>query len=101
MTAIPPTVAASVDALVNAFPVEDIWYLEAGDAPECGLERPRNLIVAVRDGEEAHLIEPRMRARLADAGEDVHVFPLAAFERIPRPLLVKMALTHGESVYRR
>ena len=93
--------AASVDALVKAFPVEDIWRLEAGAAPECGLERPQNLIVAVRDGEEAHRLEPQMRALLKDAAEDVHVFPLSAFERIPRPLLVKMALTHGESVYRR
>ncbi|HRJ71592.1 MAG TPA: hypothetical protein PLS03_05170 [Terrimicrobiaceae bacterium] len=101
MTAIPSSVAASVEILVKAFPVEDIWYLEAGDAPECGLERPHNLIVAVRDGEEAHRLEPAMRARLQDAAEDVHVFPLAAFERIPRPLLVKMALTHGESVFRR
>jgi len=35
----------------------------------------------------------------AAAGIEAFVFPLSAIDLIPRPLMVKMALTNGERIY--
>lgn len=92
-----------VAALVKAFPIEDVWLLEAGAAKECELTSPINLIVIVPDGSEAHTIESAalemIRKRPDWSGIDVFAFPLSAITRIPRPLLVKMALTSGRNIY--
>jgi hypothetical protein len=92
-----------VTALVKGFPVEDIWLLEAGTAKECALEKPVNLIVIVPDESEAHVVEGAatelIRKRPEWSGIDVFAFPLSAITRIPRPLLVKMALTGGRNIY--
>ena len=44
-----------VAALVEAFPIEDVWLLEAKAAKECELDSPINLIVIVSDDSEAHI----------------------------------------------
>ena len=92
-----------VAALVGGFPVEDIWLLEAGAAKECALEKPANLIVIVPDTSEPHVVESAASELIRQRPEwnamDVFVFPLSAVTRIPRPLLVKMALTSGRNLY--
>ena len=92
-----------VAALVKGFPVEDIWLLEAGTARECALEKPVNLIVIVPDESEAHIVESAaielIRQRPEWNGIDVFAFPLSTVTRVPRPLLVKMALTSGRNIY--
>lgn len=89
--------------LIAAFPVEDIWLLEAGAARECGLKKPVNLIMILPDGSEAHVVErgaiELIRARPEWNETDLFVFSLSALSRTPRPLLLKMALTSGENVY--
>jgi hypothetical protein len=92
-----------VAALVKAFPIEDVWLLEAKSAKECELDSPVNLIVIVPDGSEAHVIERAAVELVRKHPEwseiDVFAFPLSVITRIPRPLLVKMALTGGRNVY--
>jgi hypothetical protein len=92
-----------VEVLVSQFPIEDIWLLEAGNAPECYLDKPYNLIVITRGTVEPHKLEAEARALLhekfGEAEVDVYAFPLDAIMRIPRPLLIKMALQSGENVY--
>lgn len=103
MKVLPPHIDECVSALLKAFPVEDVWLLDRDDANECGLDTSHALIVAVSDGESAHERENEARAlfQQKSIGRDfsVFVFPLSTIERIPRPLLVKMALTSGERVY--
>ena len=92
-----------VAALVKAFPIEDIWLLEANAAKECELDSPINLIVVVPDESEAHVIEraavEMVRGRPEWNEIGVFAFPLSVITRIPRPLLVKMALTGGRNIY--
>jgi hypothetical protein len=92
-----------VVALVAGFPIEDIWLLEPARAKECHLDKSVNLIVIVTGGSEPHLIsagiEDLIRKRADWSGIDVFVFPLSAITRIPRPLLVKMALSAGTNIY--
>jgi hypothetical protein len=92
-----------VAALVVGFPIEDIWLLEPGRAKECHLDKPINLIVILTEGSEPHLIatamEELIRKRTEWSGIEVFVFPLSAITRIPRPLLVKMALSAGTNIY--
>ena len=92
-----------VAALVETFPIEDVWLLEARAAKECELDSPINLIVIVTDDSEAHVIESAaiemIRKRPEWSEIDVFAFPLSVITRTPRPLLVKMALTSGRNVY--
>jgi hypothetical protein len=92
-----------VAALVKDFPIEDVWLLEANAAKECQLESPLNLIAIVPDDCEADVIESAavemVRKRPEWSEIDIFAFPLAVITRIPRPLLVKMALTSGRNVY--
>ena len=92
-----------VAALAKAFPIEDVWLLEAKAANECELDSPINLIVIVPDDSEAHVIESAavrmIRTRPEWSEIDVFVFPLSVITRTPRPLLVKMALASGRNVY--
>jgi hypothetical protein len=92
-----------VAALAKAFPLEDVWLLEAKAANECELDSPINLIVIVPDDSEAHLIESAAVEMIRKKPEwseiDVFAFPLSVITRTPRPLLVKMALTSGRNVY--
>jgi hypothetical protein len=103
MSVTPANVDECVAALVASFPIEDIWLLEPAKAKECHLEKPLNLIIIVTEGSEAHLIsaaiEELTRKRADWSSFDVFVFPLSAITRIPRPLLVKMALTSGTKIY--
>ncbi|HEY5814615.1 MAG TPA: hypothetical protein VIT23_18420 [Terrimicrobiaceae bacterium] len=95
--------AECVAALAKAFPIEDIWLLEARAAKECELTSPLNLIVIVPDGSEFDKIEgaasEMIRKRPEWSGIDIFAFPLSAISKIPRPLLVKMALTSGKNIY--
>ena len=101
MTISLPVVQECVDALKQAFPIEDIWLLESGRAPECRLEKLHNLIVIVPDQAGAHEWEAKARRLLGFAPEvEVFVLPLTAIMRTPRPLLVKMAFLAGENIYR-
>lgn len=99
-----PEIEACAVLLAKSFPVEDIWSLTTEDAHECGLETPENLVVIVRRGSEAHEIEQEanllVQKELPDAQIGIHVFSIMAIERTPRPLLVKMALRHGEIILR-
>ena len=92
-----------VASLAAAFPIEDVWLLEAKAAKECELDSPINLIVIVPDDSEAHLIESAavemIRKRPEWSEIDVFAFPLSVITRIPRPLVVKMALTSGRNIY--
>jgi hypothetical protein len=103
MSLTPANVDECVAALVASFPIEEIWFLEPAKAKECHLETPTNLIIIVTEGSEPHLISAavdefiRKRADWSDI--DVFVFPFSAITRIPRPLLVKMALSGGTNVY--
>jgi hypothetical protein len=67
------------------------------------LDKSVNLIVIVTEGSEHHLIsadiENLIRKRADWSGIDIFVFPLSAITRIPRPLLVKMALSGGRNIY--
>lgn len=98
-----PRVDDCVAVLVKAFPVEDIWLLERNAATECALDAEHNLIIVVPDSQAAHEVEVEVRKLLAQefagSGIDAFVFPLSAIDRIPRPLMVKMALTSGERIY--
>ena len=90
-----------VKTLTTRFPVEDIWLLEAQG--EDFLEASQNLIVIVPEDAEPHLLEKEMKATLGADGKslDIFAFRLSAIERIPRPLMVKMALSRGQNIYRR
>ncbi|HET9523152.1 MAG TPA: hypothetical protein VFO90_02910 [Terrimicrobiaceae bacterium] len=103
MNTVPEVVDDCVAALVKAFPIEDVWLLEANSARECELESPVNLVVVVPDESEAHVIERAAVEMVRERPEwneiDVFVFPLSVITRIPRPLLVKMALTGGRNIY--
>ena len=92
-----------VATLVAGFPIEDILLLEPARAKECHLDKSVNLIVIVTEGSEPHLIsagiEDLIRKQADWSGIDVFVFPLSAITRIPRPLLVKMALSAGTNIY--
>ena len=103
MNAIVPRVEDCVEVLVKAFPVEDIWLLERNAANACELDAEHNLIVVVPESEAAHKVEAEMQKLLAQefagSGIEAFVFPLSAIDRIPRPLMVKMALTSGERIY--
>ena len=92
--------AEEVKTLTTKFPVEDIWLLEAHG--EDFLDAPQNLIVIVPDTSEAYRLEKEMKSalRLDPKSVDLFAFPLSAVERIPRPLMVKMALTRGKNIYR-
>jgi hypothetical protein len=92
-----------VAALVASFPIEDIWLLEPAKAKECHLDKPINLIVIAIEGSEPHVvssgIEEVIRKRADWSGIDAFVFPISAITRIPRPLLVKIALSAGTNIY--
>ena len=92
-----------VSVLVAGFPIEDIWLLEPAKAKECHLDKPVNLIVIVPEGSEPHVISTRIEELIRKRPEwseiELFVFPLSAITRIPRPLLVKMALSAGTNIY--
>ena len=92
-----------VSVLVAGFPIEDIWLLEPAKAKECHLDKPVNLIVIVPEGSEPHVIstgiEELIRKRPEWSEIELFVFSLSAITRIPRPLLVKMALSAGTNIY--
>lgn len=98
-----PHIAQHVAALAAALPVEDIWYFEASKAPECELAKPFHLILLVSEGEEAYKVEARATELLDKDCRDValHAFPQAALYQLPRPLLLKMAMTAGKCVYQK
>ena len=103
MTTVPDLVSDCIAALVESFPIEDIWMLEAKAAKECELESPLNLVLIVPDDSQAEVIEraaiEMVRKRPEWSDIDVFAFPLSVITRIPRPLLVKMALSSGRNVY--
>ena len=103
MTTVPDLVSDCIAALVESFPMEDIWMLEAKAAKECELESPLNLVLIVPDDSQADVIEraaiEMVRKRPEWSEIDVFAFPLSVITRIPRPLLVKMALSSGRNVY--
>lgn len=101
MNAKAPRFGQEVKTLTSTFPVEDIWLLEADG--EDFLEAPHNLIVIVPEDAGAHILEKKMKAALKvdEKSLDLFAFPLSAIERIPRPLMVKMALSRGRNLYRR
>jgi hypothetical protein len=103
MSTVRDLVSDCVAALVESFPIEDIWMLEAKAAKECQLESPINLVLIVPDDSEADVIEraaiETVRKRPEWSEIDIFAFPLSVITRIPRPLLVKMALSSGRSVY--
>lgn len=103
MNATQDTLKECVAALVTGFPVEDIWLLEAAKAKECGLKKPTNLILVVSDGSEPSVVESSaselIQARPEWGEVEVFVFSLSTMTRIPRPLLLKMALTSGRNIY--
>lgn len=92
-----------VESLTAALPVEDIWLLSRNAARECALEADQNLIILVANDQPADEWEPRARAIVEQScgpeAPAVFVFPVSAMEQVPRPLLVKMALTAGERIY--
>lgn len=98
-----PHLAGLVANLAAELPVEDIWYFEASRAPECELAKPFHLVVLVSDGEEAHKIEERATALARETCRDVsvHAFPQAAMYQLPRPLVLKMAMTAGKCVFQK
>jgi hypothetical protein len=98
-----PHIAQHVARLSAELPVEDIWYFEACKAPECELPKPFHLILLVSKGEEADLIEARATVLLGEDCRDVsvHAFPQAALYQLPRPLLLKMAMTAGKCVFQK
>ena len=67
------------------------------------MESPINLFLIVPDVSEAHVIESAalemVRKRPEWSDIDVFAFPLSVITRIPRPLLVEMALTSGRNIY--
>jgi len=103
MQTAPHPVEECVSALATAFPIEDIWLLERDAANECALDGEHNLIIVVPGSQNvAHTeaaVREVLRHQFKNSGIEAYVFPLSAVERIPRPLLVKMALTSGERIY--
>jgi hypothetical protein len=90
-------------ALVAALPIEDVWFLEASAARECGLKSPANLILVVPDDSQPHVVERAaldlIRKQPDWNAVDVFSFPVSAVSRTPRPLLLKMALSSGRIIY--
>jgi hypothetical protein len=105
MSVTPANLDECVAVLLAGFPIEDIWLLDPARAKECHLDKPVNLIVIVTEGSEPHVIstgiDELIRERVDWSEIDVFVFPLSAITRIPRPLLVKMALSAGRNIYSR
>mgnify|MGYP001352879319 CR=1 FL=1 len=98
-----PHLAAPIALLAAELPVEDIWYFAACQAPECELPQPFHLVLLVSDDAEAHQVEERAAGLLGDRRRDfaVHAFPHRALYQLPRPLLLKMAMTAGRCVFQR
>lgn len=98
-----PHIAQYVAHLAAGLPVEDIWYFEACKAPECELNKPFHLVLLVNKGEEAYKVEARAAELLGEDCRDVsvHAFPQQALYQLPRPLLLKMAMTAGKCVFQK
>ena len=96
-------IESCVATLAAQLPVDDIWYFESADAPECGLAKPFHLVLLAAPGEPAWILEERAAALLGDRERDMaaHVFPEESAYRLPRPLLLKMAFTVGKRVFQR
>ena len=98
-----PSVDEYIAPLVEAFPVEDIWYLNSRTAKECRLREEVNLVVIVSARMEASKIEEEatalIRKKFPGTPVGIHVFPQSAMFQTPRPLLVKMAFAGGRHVY--
>lgn len=103
MKVLPDALATCVKNLAAAFPVEDIWLLERGDGGEWLFAAEKVLVVFVPEGEMAdereELARDTVRASALTNTPEVHVLPLTALERVPRPLIAKLALTRGQRVY--
>ena len=98
-----PLVGEFVALLVEALPIEDIWYFDSRTAKECCLPEEANLVVIVSPGVECSKIEAQatqlIRKKFPGVPVDIHVFPQSAMFQTPRPLLVKMAFTSGQHMY--
>jgi len=98
-----PLVDEFIAALVEAFPVEEIWYLDSSTAKECRLREAVNLVVIVSPGGEASMIEGKadalIREKFPGARVGIHAFPQSAMCQTPRPLLVKMAFSSGHHIF--
>jgi hypothetical protein len=96
-------IAQHVATLAAELRVEDIWYFEACKAPECELSKPFHLVLLVNENAEAHKVEERAAELLGGECRDisVHAFSQAAMYQMPRPLLLKMALTAGKCVFQK
>ncbi len=77
-----------VAALLKAFPIEDVWLLEAKAAKECALQSPINLFLIVPDVSEAHAIESAalemVRMDLSDVVARQHIVTQADLKSIAR-----------------
>jgi hypothetical protein len=98
-----PHISQHVASLAAELPVEDIWYFEARQAAECELSRPFHLILLVSEGAEAHKVEARAAELIGEECRDVsvHAFSHNAMYQLPRPLLLKMAMTAGKCVFQK
>lgn len=92
-----------VAALTKKFHLEAIWFLNARTTPGCELPLENNLIVVASPGEDAERIQNEINANLRGLALQselgVHVFSDAAIRTWPRPLLIRMAFSHGEPLY--
>jgi hypothetical protein len=98
-----PHIAQHVATLAAELPVEDIWYFEASHAVECESGKPFHLVLLVSEGEEAYKVEALAGSLLGEDCRDVsvHAFPQTALYQLPRPLVLKMAMTAGQCVYQK
>ena len=103
MNSTQPLVEEFVSALVEAFPVEDIWYLDSRTAKECRLREAVNLVIIVSSGGDASKIEEEATALIRKKFQGqivgIHAFPQSAMFQTPRPLLVKMAFSSGHHAF--
>lgn len=92
-----------VAALTKKFHLENIWFLNARTTPGCELPIEKNLIVVVAETEDALKVQDDVNANLRGLALEselgVHVFPASVIRTWPRPMLVKMAFSHGEPLY--
>jgi hypothetical protein len=94
---LPEDFAPQIESLALSHNLRDLWIVRTADIPECYAEAPYLVIATVAEDAEPWKIEEAIRASV-DPRLTVHVFPEYAVYQTPRPLLLRMAFTHGVNV---
>lgn len=91
--------------LTQRFSIEVIWLLNARTTPGCELPKEWNVLIVVGENVDPEVVqdhaEQNLRALALASELGVVVFPPTVLQTMPRPMLIKMAMSSGESLYQR